>query len=83
MRHYAPDFCSANDMAYLIGMKPTQFKSAVQNGFLPHPIKNPFTGLDIWDREEVITLMRSHAQLIGSNQIEDDDILRAARGEKT
>ncbi len=83
MRHYAPEFCNANDMAYLIGMKPSAFKDAVGNGFLPKPIRNPFTGADVWDREEVIEAMRVHGQLKYEPKEVELDILRAARGEKT
>ncbi|MGH0004474.1 hypothetical protein ACQU0X_30790 [Pseudovibrio ascidiaceicola] len=83
MRHYAPEFCTANDMAYLIGMKPSVFKDAVENGFLPQPFKNPFSGADVWDRDEVIAAMRMHSQQKYDSKEVDLDILRAARGEKT
>lgn len=59
MRQYAPDLCSANDMAYLIGMKPTEFKKAVSGGFLPRPLHQPGTAKEVWDRQAVLDMVRS------------------------
>ncbi|TLP42651.1 hypothetical protein FDK21_19250 [Cohaesibacter sp. CAU 1516] len=77
MRQYAPDLCSAHEMAYLISMKPSEFKEAVRTGFLPAPIQQPFTGKELWDRQTVLDMVRSQT---GKKSPTQQTILDAARG---
>lgn len=78
-RAYPPEWCSAGDMAYLIGLSVSTFLAHVDAGTLPKGWK--FGGKRLWNRRAVLDRVDELAGT-GSNTPPPGNILEAARGQK-
>lgn len=75
-RHYPPDYCDADEMAYLLSMGKTTFLEYVAAGSLPQGVKLGHKRL--WSRARVIQALDE----MQSPEKTMPGILEAARGAK-
>ena len=71
-RNYAPDFVSAETLAYRLDCSSSTIYKCVKQGLLPHPIK--IGGLIRWDFEAVRQHLLAERQVI---QDEADEFFEA------
>ena len=76
-RSYAPDFVSAEKLAYRLDCSRSTIDAYVKAGFLPKPLT--IGNLRRWDFEEVKAFIRAQNAVKGEVRDEDDPYMQALR----